>query len=302
MRDGDVDLVVVIDEEYGDQFRSVEPAVVRLIHDSSQSTSGATIRRVRTLLRSYSTEVAVLRLVARGVSPSVIQAVRVDDLDLATPAQSAARLFVMLPMFLIMAAFIGGLNVAIDTTAGERERQSLEPLLVNPVSRTALAAGKWLTTCVFGLFASVLTLIAFLYMMRFVPLEQLGMQLTLGPQQLVVMLCVTAPMALFASALQMFMATFARSFKEAQTYASILIFLPMIPGFVTQIYPLQPAGWMMVVPALAQQLLLVDVVGGEPVATLNFVISAVATTLLAFLFLFLTSRLLQQEKIVFGRT
>ena len=302
VRDGDVDLVVVIDEEYGDQFRSVEPAVVRLIHDSSQSTSGATIRRVRTLLRSYSTEVAVLLLVARGVSPSVIQAVRVDDLDLATPAQSAARLFVMLPMFLIMAAFIGGLNVAIDTTAGERERQSLEPLLVNPVSRTALAAGKWLTTCVFGLFASVLTLIAFLYMMRFVPLEQLGMQLTLGPQQLVVMLCVTAPMALFASALQMFMATFARSFKEAQTYASILIFLPMIPGFVTQIYPLQPAGWMMVVPALAQQLLLVDVVGGEPVATLNFVISAVATTLLAFLFLFLTSRLLQQEKIVFGRT
>ena len=128
MRDGDVDLVVVIDEEYGDQFRSVEPAVVRLIHDSSQSTSGATIRRVRTLLRSYSTEVAVLLLVARGVSPSVIQAVRVDDLDLATPAQSAARLFVMLPMFLIMAAFIGGLNVAIDTTAGERERQSLEPL------------------------------------------------------------------------------------------------------------------------------------------------------------------------------
>ena len=302
VRDGDVDLVVVIDEEYGDQFRSVEPAVVRLIHDSSQSTSGATIRRVRTLLRSYSTEVAVLRLVARGVSPSVIQAVRVDDLDLATQAQSAARLFVMLPMFLIMAAFIGGLNVAIDTTAGERERQSLEPLLVNPVSRTALAAGKWLTTCVFGLFASVLTLIAFLYMIRFVPLEQLGMQLTLGPQQLVVMLCVTAPMALFASALQMFMATFARSFKEAQTYASILIFLPMIPGFVTQIYPLQPAGWMMVVPALAQQLLLVDVVGGEPVATLNFVISAVATTLLAFLFLFLTSRLLQQEKIVFGRT
>ena len=148
----------------------------------------------------------------------------------------------------------------------------------------------------------MLTLIAFLYMMRFVPLEQLGMQLTLGPQQLVVMLCAIAPMALFASALQMFMATFARSFKEAQTYASILIFLPMIPGFVTQIYPLQPAGWMMVVPALAQQLLLVDVVGGEPVATLNFVISAVATTLLAFLFLFLTSRLLQQEKIVFGRT
>lgn len=83
-------------------------------------------------------------------------------------------------MFLIVAAFVGGLNVAIDTTAGERERRSLEPLLVNPVSRSALTAGKWLATCVFGLVASLLTLVLSLLMMRFVPLEQLGMQLSLG--------------------------------------------------------------------------------------------------------------------------
>ncbi len=109
-------------------------------------------------------------------------------------------------------------------------------------------------------------------------------------------------MALFASGLQMFVATFARSFKEAQTYVSMLIFLPMIPGMVTQIYPLQPAAWMMAVPALAQQILLVDVMGGEPVSTLNLLGSAAATTVLAFLFLALTSRMLQQEKIIFGRT
>lgn len=302
VRAGDVDLVLVIDEAYGEQFKSVQPAVVRIVHDSSRNASRRTIGRVRTLLRTYGNQVAVLRLMARGVSPAVVQAVRVDDLDLATPAQSAARFFAMLPLFLIMVAFVGGMNVAIDTTAGERERQSLEPLLVNPVSRGALTTGKWIATCLFGLVATVLTLAMFVLMMRFVPLEELGVQLSLGGRQLLLMAVAVAPLVLLASALQMFVATFARSFKEAQTYVSLLIFVPIIPSTVLQFYPLQSTGWMMLVPALSHHLLLVDVMGGEPVAALSVVTSAVATTLLAVLFLTLTSWLLRQEKIVFGRS
>ena len=301
VRDGDVDLVLVIDEDYGEQFRSVEPAVVRIVHDSSRTASLSSIRRTRNLLRGYSSEVGLLRLLARGVSPGVMQAVRVDDLDLATPAQTAARFFSMLPMFLILGSFIGGLNVAIDTTAGERERQSLEPLLVNPVSRRALTAGKWLTTSVFSLASAWLTLAAFVFMMRFVPLEELGMQLSLGGQQLLLMAVACGPMALFASSLQMFVATFARSFKEAQTYVNLLIFVPMIPGMVAQVYPLQPAPWMMLVPALSHQLLLIDVMGGEPVTALNLALSTVATTALGAAFFGLTARMLRQERIVFGR-
>ena len=301
VRAGDVDLVLVIDEEYGEQFRSVRPAVVRIVHDSSRTASRRTIGRVRARLRAYGSQVAVLRLMARGISPEVVQAVRVDDLDLATPAQSAARFFAMLPMFLIMVAFIGGMNVAIDATAGERERQSLEPLLVNPVSRPALTAGKWITTCLFGLVATVLTLLMFVLLMRFVPLEDLDVQLSLGARQLLLMSAAVAPLVLLASALQMFVATFARSFKEAQTYVSLLVFVPIIPSTVLQFYPLQPTGWMMLVPALSHHLLLVDVMGGEPITALSPAASATATMLLAVLLLALTSRLLQQEKIVFGR-
>ncbi len=208
----------------------------------------------------------------------------------------------MLPLFLIMVAFVGGMNVAIDTTAGERERQSLEPLLVNPVSRGALTTGKWIATCLFGLVATVLTLAMFVLMMRFVPLAELGVQLSLGARQLLLMTVAVAPLVLLASALQMFVATFARSFKEAQTYVSLLIFVPIVPGTVLQFYPLQSTGWMMLVPALSHHLLLVDVMGGEPVAALSVVTSVAATTLLAVLFLSLTSWLLRQEKIVFGRS
>ena len=301
VRAGDVDMVLVIDPAYGEEFRAVRPAVVRIVHDSSSSASRTGIRRIRNLLRGYGSQVAALRLLARGVSPDVLRAVQVDELDLATPAQTAARLFAMVPMFLIVAAFIGGLNVAIDATAGERERQSLEPLLVNPVPRGTLTAGKWLTTCVFALVATVITLVAFLLMVPFVPLERIGVQLSLGARQLLLMAVAVAPIALLASSLQMFVATFARSFKEAQTYVNLLIFLPMIPGFVAQIYPLQPAVWMMSVPALSQQLLLVDIMGGEPVDAASLAISAVATLLAALLFLALTARMLSQEKIVFGR-
>ncbi len=301
VRDGDVDFVLVIDEEYGEQFRSVRPAVVRIVHDSSRTASLSGIRRTRGLLLEYGSQVAALRLIARGVHPGVVQAVRVDDLDLATPAQSAARLFTGLPMFLIVAAFVGGLNVAIDTTAGERERRSLEPLLVNPVSRAALTGGKWLATCVFGLVASLVTLVLTLLMLRFVPLEQLGMQLSLGGRQGLLMALAVAPMALLASALQMFVATFARSFKEAQTYVSLLLIVPMLPGLVTAVYPLQTAAWMTLVPALSQQLLLVDIMGGEPVGVPALAASVAGTLLLTLVFLASIARMLRQEKIVFGR-
>ena len=301
VRDGDMDFVLVIDEEYGEQFRSVRPAVVRIVHDSSRTASLSDIRRTRGLLLEYGSQVAALRLIARGVHPGVVQAVRVAELDLATPAQSAARLLAGLPMFLIVAAFVGGLNVAIDTTAGERERRSLEPLLVNPVSRSALTAGKWLATCVFGLVASLLTLVLSLLMMRFVPLEQLGMQLSLGGRQVVLMALAVAPVALLASALQMFVATFARSFKEAQTYVSLLLIVPMLPGLVTAVYPLQTAAWMTLVPALSQQLLLVDIMGGEPVGVPALAASVAGTLLLTLVFLASIAHMLQQEKIVFGR-
>ena len=173
----------------------------------------------------------------------------------------------MLPMLLILGAVHRG---------AERRHRHDGGGTGAPVARAAagqsglapgpLTAGKWLTTTVFSLASAWLTLAAFVFMMRYVPLEQLGMQLSLGGQQLLLMAVVCGPMALFASSLQMFVATFARSFKEAQTYVNLLIFVPMIPGMVAQVYPLQSAAWMMLVPALSHQLLLIDVMGGEPVA------------------------------------
>ncbi|MEM1247719.1 MAG: ABC transporter permease [Acidobacteriota bacterium] len=301
VRSGDHDLVLSIDDTYGEDFTTAQPATVVLIHDGSKTASRNSIRRTRNLLNEYNRSVSSLRLMARGISPEVVRALDVDVLDLATPAQLSARFFSMIPMFLIIGAFIAGLNVAIDTTAGERERQSLEPLLVNPVNRLALTSGKWLATSVFSLAGIAFTLPAFLFAMRFVPLEKLDVELSLGGSQIVWILVLLLPLALLASSAQMLVATFARSFKEAQTYVSLLTFAPMLPGVISSVRPLDTETWMAGVPALAQQQLLMGVIGGEAQQTTLIVLACAATTAAAVGCVFVTSQLLRSERIVFGR-
>ena len=144
VRDGEMDLVLVIPEDYGKESAQGRSATVELVVDNSRNRTRVSVRRAQLLLQAYTRTMGSLRLLARGVSPQVAAPLQVAERDVATPERQAAQLLSMIPLFLLVAAFAGSMNVAIDATAGERERQSLEPLLLNPVPRLALAAGKWL--------------------------------------------------------------------------------------------------------------------------------------------------------------
>src|SRR5690606_5649109 len=115
------------------------------------------------------------RLLARGIDPSVIQPMKLQRLDVATPAGRALLILGMLTYFCFMSMLVGGFYLAVDSTAGERERGSLEPLLSLPVTRAALIGGKMLATAVFMSLSLLLTLFAFVVVLRFIPLEALGM-------------------------------------------------------------------------------------------------------------------------------
>jgi sodium transport system permease protein len=203
-------------------------------------------------------------------------------------------------MFLILAAFISGVNVAIDTTAGERERRSLEPLLINPVPHLAIVYGKWGTTVLFGLVGVVLTAFFSIIALRFASLENLGIQINVGGLEFVALLAGAAPMAFLASGLQMFVATFARSYKEAQTYVAILPFAAMMPAILLQFQPLDTAAWMMAIPSMGQEQILLDTLGGE-VNWAYIGLAAAAIVLYALFTVWVTARLLRRERIVFGR-
>lgn len=301
VKDGKLDVVIVIGDDYAATFTQGRPAPVSVVLDSSNAKGHARALRVRRLLDAYGAQIGASRLLARGVSPELAAPVAAQEIDLATPERLAATILGTIPMFLVFAAFAGGMYVAIDVTAGERERGSFEPLLLSPASRGAIVTGKWLATVIAALLALLVGIAAFAVAIRVVPLSALGVKVTFGPAEMLQVLAATAPLALFASALQMLLSTLAKSFKEAQTYLQLFMMLPFLPAAYLALSPVQPKLWMMAVPILGQDLLLADVLRGEPMNIPYSMIAAATSVILTVLCLIATARLFKSERIIFAR-
>ncbi|MCB9175732.1 MAG: ABC transporter permease [Caldilineae bacterium] len=299
---GDVDLVLVIPASFTEQFRAGEPASLQLISDESRQSATISIRRARQLLDAYSGQVSALRLLARGISPVVVQPLSIEDLSVATPQSQAAGFMNMTGYFLIYSIFIGGMYLAIDTTAGERERKSLEPLLLSPLPRRELVLGKLGATLVFTLVAVVETLLAFGIVLNRIPLEDyLGIRFGLSGAAILRVFLIVLPILPLASALQIIIASFTRSFKEAQNYLSMLPLVPALPGLFLAFLPVKPSLWAMLIPTFGQQLLINQVMRDEPIASAHLVVSAGTTLVAAVLLIGLAVRLYERETLVFGR-
>ncbi|MGQ0508910.1 MAG: ABC transporter permease [Myxococcaceae bacterium] len=301
IRDGALSFALVVPKEFPDDFARGEPAHVRLVFDGARGETGVDVRKMQRLLEAYGARIGFLRLMARGVSPQLAAAVQVDEEDVASAQKQAAKLLSMVPLFLLMAAFVGGMHVAIDSTAGERERGSLEPLLVNPVSRSTLVLGKWMSGVVIAWMALAAVTVGFILILARVPLQDLGIRATFGPREILGTLAAVAPLSLFSVALQMWVATFARSFKEAQTYTQLLVLLPTLPGVFLSLNPVKTEAWMMTVPMVGQYLLVNGTLEGEPLPGWYFAVACVSTLASAAVFLAAGTGLLKRERIIFGR-
>ncbi len=301
VKDGEAPAVLIVPESYEESFRSATPVRLRLLVDDSRNKTRRQAQEAQRLLAAYGNEIGSSRLLARGISPDIATPLRTERVDLATPGRLAASLLGMLPIFLVLAVFMGGMNVAIDATAGERERGSLEPLLINPVSRGGIMAGKLGVTILFSASVLALTVLAFKVAVRLFSFEGLGLDLVIGLEDAAWMFAVMLPVAFLAGVLQLLLATFARSFKEAQTYLSLLLFIPMLPGILLSMQPMQPEAWMMFIPCFSQLLLLSELIAGEPLCVNSFLISAAATLIVAAAAFVVTARLFRRERIIFGR-
>ncbi|MBI5034975.1 MAG: ABC transporter permease [Chloroflexi bacterium] len=302
VRNGDVELVIVIPKEYGKDLTEGRPATVQIVQDSSRQSSSVSIRRTERLLEAYNRQLGAMRLMVRGISPSVVDAVTIEAVDVSTP-QSQALLFLnILPYFLIMALFLGGSAVIIDATAGEREHASLEPLLINPIPRRDLVIGKLLATFPFVVGSLVIALIGFGIILNVVPVEEfIGFRLSVDPLALGGVFLICLPMLLFASALQMIIATFTHTYKEAQTYVNWLPLIPALPGLGLAFVPVKPELWTMLIPTFGQQILINQVMRGEPISLANIVVSATVTLLAGLILILVAIRMYQREQLLFGK-
>jgi sodium transport system permease protein len=303
VRNGDLDMVLIIPEDYGEDFSAGRPATVQVVLDSSRQSSSGFLQRARRLIEAYESQIGAMRLLARGISPEITRPLAVEQVDVATPQSQAVIFLNMMPYFIVLVVFVGGMYVIIDTTAGERERGSLEPLLINPVTRAEFVLGKLGAALPFAIFAVFATLLAFYLAFNLVPLEDyIGFQLTLSGPALAGIFLLSLPMVLLASALQMIIVTFTRSFKEAQTYVSFLPLIPALPGIGLAFLPVKASLWTMLIPTFGQQLLINQLMRGEPVSTMNVLVSTLVTVALAIVLILLAIRMYSQEKVLFGST
>ncbi len=223
--------------------------------------------------------------------------------DLATP-QSQALLFLnMMPFFITLSIFSGGMFVIIDATAGERERGSLEPLFINPVKRWEFVIGKLSASLPFALVSLALVLFIFWAGFTIVPVEDfIGFPMVLDGQSLMAIYLLCLPEILLAAALQMLIATYTRSFKEAQTYLSFMPIIIALPAIFLSFTSVQSTLAFMTIPTYGQSLLINQILRGEQIPTIYWVVASVVTTALALFLIFIAMRLYEREQVLFGKT
>src|SRR5258707_1644778 len=295
VRGGSAQVVLIIPKEYGPRFAAAIPAPVLLVADSADSQTRKSADRARNILGGYASGIAQLRLQARGVSPLLAVPVAVNDVDVATPTGRAVVVLGFMTYFVLFAGLMGGLYLAIDSTAGERERGSLEALLSLPVARSSLVGGKILATCAYMCISLALSLTAFVCVFRFVPLERLGMSANLNARTALIFFAICLPFVPLGAALMTFVASFTRSYREAQTYLTTVLLVPTLPIAFASIYSLKTQSSLMFIPSLSQHLLMTSVLKDESVAALDVWVSAAASLALALVLMVLTARHWRRE-------
>lgn len=292
----EVDVGLRIDANYAKDWREGRPALVEVVQDSTRRNTDIPSARVRAALSAYRDQVGALRLLARGIDPSVTRALNVGSRDLATEdAKRGLMLSAILPYLLILMSFLGGAYLIMDATAGERERQSLEPLLATPARRGAIVSGKIAAACVLGLTSLLLTLLAF----------KLSAQMAGGTAKMMDvrfaaigrMLLILLPMLFIGTTLLTYLSAAAKSMKEAQSHMTWLMLLPMLPTIALAVNPIKTQLWQFAVPFLAQNQLLLKVIRGEAITAQVWTIYLAAGFGVAALLWFAAVRRYHQERL-----
>jgi sodium transport system permease protein len=300
VRNQETPVVIRILPEFPERWAEGLPAPVEVIMDPSRQESNTAIRRVKGLLLGYGQRIGSLRLQLRGVSPQIASPLMLKDVDLSTAKSRAILAVIFLPYVLMITAFTGATHLAMDTTAGEKERKSLEPLLINPVPRWQIMTGKMLTTTAFAMASLALTLVSFRIVLPYMPIGAFGMDLTLGLMTLLRILLVISPVAILAAALLTLLASFAKSYREAQSYMGLVILIPMIPSLIFMANPIRAEAWMMTIPLFSQNILIGEIIREEAVALAWYAMSVSSTLVIGLALAVVAATLYNRPRLIFS--
>lgn len=289
---------LIISTDYAAQMNQGKSAEITIVADNSEEKLQNSIRRLEKQLQAYSAEMGSLRLIARGIDPRVVQLLKVNVQDKATTDSKGGMILGIAIFTMIYSVFISGMNLAIDTSAGERERNSLALLLSHPLTTRQLVLSKIIAVSLFALLGLVLILLVSKIAYAFVPWQELGFSVNITTEFMALMLVVGIPVALMAACLQLFVSFMAKTFKEAQSYLTMVLFVPLALSMAAS-YNIAPdmLQWL---PVSGQQQALMDFIKGKDLPMLQLLVSTLGTLAIAVLLAFGMERSLKSEKVIFG--
>jgi sodium transport system permease protein len=255
--------VLVVGPQFEQELLAADHPLVELVSDSSNQRASAGLGTLQRLLAGFNQERATLNLALRGVSVELLQPVEINERDLASTQARATRITAMIPMFIIMAVLYGALTAALDSTAGERERGSLEPLLMNPLEHLALVIGKWCAVVILGMAVALISSLSFIPAQWFIQSDSLQAMFQFGPSEMFAFLLLQVPLAAGLGAVLMALAIRSKTFKEAQAGSGLVITLVGLAPMISMLNPGGDASWYLWIPGLAQNTLMMLVLKGE---------------------------------------
>jgi sodium transport system permease protein len=289
--------VLRLSDKFSANYAAMRPAAIELWYDSA-ADSATRPRDIEEVVDAYGANVAGARLLAHGVSPATLNPVKLQRYDTGTNASRSASLIGSVLAALFFPAFMLGMSTAIDSTAGERERRSLEVLMAQPARAWELVAGKWLAASTLAVVGITLELTLAHLVLSWLPLEEIGLTWSLTWGGLAMVCVATVPLSLFAGGVQVALAMNSKSFKEAQSLLSFIILVPMLPGLAVSMLELKTATWMYLVPMLSNQTLLREMAKGVELGLLPFVMTFFSAALAALAAVAFASWRMKSERYV----
>lgn len=306
LENNEIRCIIELESSYKEKLEEGKPIRVTLQYDESKSKSQAAADIVAWAVDEFSAEVIEERITALGLDPAILQPVQIERMNIAPNDKgNNMMLEMMLPFLISMLVAIGGIPAATDIVAGEKERNTFEPLLTTMPDRGSLLLGKYLAVTLFS-FVSLVAIIAGLSIGYMINPNSLTMGvdeglkgITLEPLAVVLALLITIALGMTFSGIQIALSTIAKSYKEAQTYLSFLMLATMIPGYATmfmQASDLSPV--MFVLPVMNTVAAFKMVLSGS-INYFNLVLALATSVVFVALTLAFAASLFKKEKVMF---
>jgi sodium transport system permease protein len=301
VKNGELDAVLVVEPDFADALAKGQPAKLTLVTESSRERSLPIAMRLQREVTNYGKAIGSERLILRGIAPSVAHPVQLDDLDLATAEQRSSGMLKIMSFYALFAGLMGAIAAALDVTAGERERQTLEPLLTTPVSTLELAMGKWLAVSSVNLLAVTTSIMGFWLALQLVPLAELGQPVRFGVREFLGFMAVLVPFAFMVPAVLLVFGSTGKTAKEAQSALSMGVSLVGLLPLMSLLRQSQAPWWDAWVPVNGQYAVLSKVLRAESVPGLEWVAMVAVPVLVALVAVVIFARRLGDQQLLAGR-